>query len=123
MRLGETKPQGSKWTLRPEVFEKLLQKEKRFSELTDRDFIDPLRQKGVDMRMGIDMTSMILKKQANIFVLVTGDADFIPAAKLVRREGGHIILDPLENYISRDLYEHIDGLVSVFANSEKKPAK
>ena len=46
-------------------------------------------------------------------VLVAGDADFIPAAKLARREGIDFILDPMWQGIASDLHEHIDGLQSV----------
>ena len=68
------------------------------------------------MRLGLDMASIALKKQANIFVIVTGDADFVPAEKLVRREGCQVILDPMWQNISDDLHEHIDGLYSSFEN-------
>jgi len=54
-----------------------------------------LRQKGVDMRIGIDIASMTLKHQADTLILVAGDSDFVPAAKLARREGIEFILDPL----------------------------
>lgn len=71
-----------------------------------------LRQKGVDMRIGIDIASLALKKQVTTIVLVAGDSDFVPAAKLARREGIDFILDPLWQQIESDLHEHIDGLQS-----------
>ncbi|MCU6424521.1 NYN domain-containing protein, partial [Klebsiella aerogenes] len=54
-----------------------------------------LRQKGVDMRIGLDIASITLKRLASTIILVAGDADFVPAAKLARREGLQFILDPL----------------------------
>jgi uncharacterized LabA/DUF88 family protein len=45
-------------------------------------------------------------------VLVSGDSDFVPAAKLARREGMEFILDPLWQSVNNDLFEHIDGLQS-----------
>jgi uncharacterized LabA/DUF88 family protein len=69
-----------------------------------------LRQKGVDMRIGLDIASITLKRLASTVVLVAGDADFVPAAKLARREGLQFILDPLWQSVSDDLFEHIDGL-------------
>jgi len=81
--------------------------------LDEGDVILGLRQKGVDMRIGVDITSMTLKGQVDTIVLVTGDADFVPAAKLARREGVEFILDPMWQSISDELHEHIDGLVSV----------
>ncbi|MBU2855423.1 NYN domain-containing protein [Acidithiobacillus ferrooxidans] len=71
-----------------------------------------LRQKGVDMRIGIDISSLTLKKQVDTIILVAGDSDFVPAAKLARREGVEFILDPLWQKINADLFEHIDGLQS-----------
>ena len=72
-----------------------------------------LRQKGVDMCLGIDITSITLKKQADTLILVTGDSDFVPAAKLARREGAEVILDPMRQSVKPELHEHIDGLCSV----------
>lgn len=71
-----------------------------------------LRQKGVDMRIGVDIASLVLKKQVDTLILVAGDSDFVPAAKLARREGIDFILDPLWQRINSDLFEHIDGLQS-----------
>lgn len=71
-----------------------------------------LRQKGVDMRIGVDIASLALKKQIDTLILVAGDSDFVPAAKLARREGIDFILDPLGQQINADLFEHIDGLRS-----------
>ncbi len=72
----------------------------------------PLQQKGVDMRIGLDITTMTLKRQVDTIVLVTGDSDFIPAAKVARREGVEFILDPMWQSVEDDLLEHIDGLKS-----------
>ncbi len=74
-----------------------------------------LKQKGVDMRIGVDIASLALKKHVNTIVLVAGDSDFVPAAKLARREGVDFILDPLWQKINADLFEHIDGLQSGLA--------
>lgn len=77
-----------------------------------------LRQKGVDMRIGLDIASMTLKRQVDTLVLVTGDSDFAPAAKLARREGVEFLLDPLWQQVSDELSEHADGVVSVFPKPE-----
>jgi uncharacterized LabA/DUF88 family protein len=71
-------------------------------------------QKGVDMRIGLDIAAMAFKKQVDQIILVSGDSDFVPAAKLARREGIDFILDPMWASIRADLHEHIDGLRSVF---------
>jgi uncharacterized LabA/DUF88 family protein len=83
-----------------------------FDSLTDSDFVYDVRQKGTDMRIGLDIASVAYKKQADQMVLVAGDADFVPAAKLARREGVDFILDPMWGAIADDLHVHIDGLRS-----------
>jgi len=69
-------------------------------------------QKGVDMKIGIDIASVAYKKQVEKIVLISGDSDFVPAAKLARREGIDFVLDPMGAVIKPDLFEHIDGLRS-----------
>jgi uncharacterized LabA/DUF88 family protein len=83
-------------------------------ELCPNDVYLGLRQKGVDMRIGLDIASMTLKHQVDTLILVTGDSDFVPAAKLARREGVEFLLDPLWQQVSDELNEHVDGVVSVF---------
>ena len=109
LRLGELAGR-SRWILREDAQRRLLRREITLDELTDDDFDYDLKQKGVDMRIGLDISSLTLKKQVKVIVLVTGDADFVPAAKLARREGVEIILDPLGFNVSDALFEHIDGL-------------
>jgi uncharacterized LabA/DUF88 family protein len=82
--------------------------------IRERDLILGLRQKGVDMRIGLDIASMTLKHQIDTIILVTGDSDFVPAAKLARREGVEFLIDPMRQRVSDELTEHVDGVVSVF---------
>ena len=62
------------------------------------------------MRIGVDIASVSIKKQVERIILISGDSDFVPAAKLARREGVDFILDPMRNPIKEDLFEHIDGM-------------
>jgi uncharacterized LabA/DUF88 family protein len=62
---------------------------------------------------GLDWTSLAYKGQINQLVLISGDSDFVPAAKVARREGIDFVLDPMWSTIRPDLHEHIDGLKSV----------
>lgn len=86
----------------------------KWREIGAQDIHLELRQKGVDMRIGLDIASMTLKHQVDTIVLVTGDSDFVPAAKLARREGVEFLLDPLWQRVSDELSEHVDGVASVF---------
>lgn len=113
VRLGEVRRERG-WIINERAQKDLLNGSRKVTDLSDADFSPGLRQKAVDMRIGLDIASITLKKQAQKIVLVTGDADFVPAAKLARREGSKIILEPLWRSVSDDLYEHIDGVSSGF---------
>jgi uncharacterized LabA/DUF88 family protein len=64
------------------------------------------------MKLGLDITSLAYKQQVDQIILIAGDSDFVPAAKLARKEGIDFVLDPMWNPINPDLHEHIDGLTS-----------
>ena len=72
------------------------------------------------MRIGIDIASMAYKKQVTRIILISGDSDFVPAAKLARREGIDFVLDPMGARISDDLSEHVDGIKSKINVPSKK---
>ncbi|MGF1605947.1 MAG: NYN domain-containing protein [Rhodothalassiaceae bacterium] len=93
--------------------------QKLWSEVKDDHVGLGLRQKGVDMRIGLDIASITLKKQADTIILVSGDSNFVPAAKLARREGVDFVLDPLWQKINPDLFEHIDGLRTVLRRDDE----
>lgn len=111
IRLGELSEQMH-YNLRPDVTKKLLQGKLSLDELTENDFVFVTQQKGVDMRIGIDIASMTYKHQIDQIILIAGDSDFVPAAKMARREGIDFILDPMWSEIRPNLFEHIDGLSS-----------
>lgn len=113
LRLGEIPTSNLRWQLKAESLKDLTKGRRRWEDLGDDDFQLDLRQKGVDMRLGLDIASLAYKQQVNQIVLISGDADFVPAAKLARREGIDFILDPMWATIRPDLYEHIDGLRTV----------
>ena len=111
LRLGHLSSDTPR-TLKPRIIEDLLKGRIKWEDLTEADVVPNVRQKGVDMRIGIDISSLAIKKQVDQIVLFAGDADFVPAAKLARREGVDFILDPMWQSIPRNLHEHIDGLRS-----------
>jgi len=76
------------------------------------DDLEPnIRQKGVDMRIGLDIASLTLKRHAQVIVLVTADSDFVPAMKFARREGAQLILVTLGHGIRDGLREHADVVI------------
>ena len=123
VRLGEVRKDGDRaWILDAKPQKALLNGRIAVEDLTDDDFTPALRQKGVDMRIGLDIASLTLKGHVSTIILVSGDADFVPAAKLARREGVQFILDPLWQKIPSDLNEHIDGLTSGFPRPRRNAA-
>ncbi len=80
-----------------------------WSDIGPNDLTLNIEQKGVDMRIGVDIASLAFKKQVDKIVLISGDSDFVPAAKLARREGIDFILDSMGAHIADDLFTHIDG--------------
>ena len=60
--------------------------------LSDADFRPVFEQKGVDMRIGLDIATMAHERVADRVVLVSGDTDMIAAMKLARRAGMEVIL-------------------------------
>ncbi len=109
LRMGEISS-SKKWLLNDTVQKQLLNGAKRFEELTPEDFHLDITQKGVDTRIGIDITTLTLNKFVDTIVLIASDADFIPAAKLARTHGVDVILDPIfSNNVAKGLERHIDG--------------
>lgn len=123
LRLGVLADAQAHYTIKPDIVKKLCSGSKSFDDLEEKDFCLALDQKGVDMKIGLDIASLAYKKQVDQIVLISGDSDFVPAAKLARREGIDFILDPLGAVVKPNLYEHIDGLrtcESKFINSKQQ---
>lgn len=109
LRMGVLDDNNSVYTLKYQTVKKLCSGTKNADDLTDEDFELTIRQKGVDMKIGIDIASLAYKDQVDQIVLISGDSDFVPAAKLARREGVDFVLDSMNMDIRPDLFEHIDG--------------
>jgi uncharacterized LabA/DUF88 family protein len=110
LRIGELSFNG--WS----VSGKALQKAKSSTiEIGTDDLAPNITQKGVDMRIGMDIAALTLKRQAQAIVLVTGDSDFVPAMKFARREGAQLFLVPLGHGIKESMREHSDFLLELSA--------
>jgi uncharacterized LabA/DUF88 family protein len=60
--------------------------------LTDDDFKPDFEQKGVDMRIGLDMATFAVSRTVDRIALLTADTDCVPAMKQARIAGLQIIL-------------------------------
>lgn len=117
VRLGVLSEITSGYALSKDATKKLFSGSIHFEDITENDFSITIEQKGVDMKLGIDIASLSYKKQVDQIVLISGDSDFVPAAKLARREGVDFILDPMGAKIKENLSEHIDGIHSYWKNN------
>jgi uncharacterized LabA/DUF88 family protein len=82
--------------------------------LEEDDLVPDLKQKGVDMKIGLDVAWLASKSIVERIVLETSDSDFIPAMKFARREGVQIVLITMgHRLIKRELKVHADELRSV----------
>jgi uncharacterized LabA/DUF88 family protein len=78
------------------------------------DFKPDIKQKNVDIKIGLDVAWLSSKRIVDRLVLVSGDSDFVPAMKFARREGVQIVLVTLgHKLIKRDLKIHADELRAV----------
>ncbi|WRD86439.1 NYN domain-containing protein [Helicobacter pylori] len=113
LRLGYLDANNARWVIRDQEKEKKLFNRKiSIEEFQNDDFIYHAKQKGVDIKIGLDIATLALKKLVQKIVLISGDSDFVPAAKLARVEGIIFTLDPMGNPIREDLEEHIDYLTT-----------
>ena len=77
--------------------------------LTDADFRPSFEQKGVDMRIGLDMAIFSANRAVVLIALITNDTDCIPAMKHARRSGLQVALLVVPGYhVCPELLAHVD---------------
>jgi uncharacterized LabA/DUF88 family protein len=69
LRLGHIKDSGS-WQIYPAKVKALLKGEISFGDLKETDVFYEMRQKGIDMKIGVDIASLALKKQVYQIVIL-----------------------------------------------------
>jgi uncharacterized LabA/DUF88 family protein len=106
LRAGEVSPRGYKLDYRVLADDTLPTR-----HLKEADFVLDLEQKGVDLRIGLDIARLSLKELVRTIVVVTGDSDFIPAFKFARREGVRVILAHMGHGVKSELKAHTDGMI------------
>ena len=120
LRMGRLAEEQASFVIKEDIQRKLLSGSKNIEDLSVNDFKLDISQKGVDMRIGVDISALAFKKQVDRIILISGDSDFVPAAKQARREGIDFILDPMRSPIKKDLYEHIDGIRTKLPKESQK---
>ncbi|GHP38182.1 helicase [Helicobacter pylori] len=121
LRLGYLDANNARWVIHnKEKEKKLFNRKLSIEEFQDNDFIYYAKQKGVDIKIGLDIATLALKRLVQKIVLISGDSDFVPASKLARVEGIIFTLDPMGNHIRGDLEEHIDYLTTRLPQFKKQ---
>jgi uncharacterized LabA/DUF88 family protein len=107
VRRGYLLHQG--WKLSDKFLKSLSASEDQSVTIKARDIAPDIKQKGVDLRIGLDIAQLAVKRIVDIIILVTGDSDLVPAMKLARKEGLRVYLSTLgATYVRRDLKAHAD---------------
>lgn len=120
LRMGFFADDEMNYVFSADTVKKICRKTLSIEELSEKDLLLNMRQKGVDMKIGLDIATFAYKKLVDQIVLISGDSDFVPAAKLARTEGIDFILDSLGMHINENLLEHIDGLRSYYGSFKNK---
>ena len=77
--------------------------------LSDEDFKPRFEQKGVDMRLGLDIASYAADRSIDRIILITGDTDCLPVMKLARTAGLQVVLVQFpKQRLARELLWHSD---------------
>ena len=103
LRSGETAVHG--WSLGSQALKSVTANPR---PIVAGDLVPNIEQKGVDLRIGLDIARLSLCKMVDIIVVVTGDSDMVPAFKFARREGVRMYLDHMGHSVKRDLKAHAD---------------
>lgn len=111
LRLGEAGING--WEVGKLALRSMLRSQR---QLQARDLVPNVTQKGVDLRIGIDIARVALSGSVGRIVAVTGDSDMVPAFKFARREGIRVYLDTMGHGVRRSLKVHCDREISVCSN-------
>jgi len=115
LRMGDVMNNG--WRV-SERYVNSMAKEAR--PLSPTDLRPNLRQKGVDIRIGLDIARLALKDTVRSLAVVTGDTDFVPAFKFARREGIRVYLDTLGRPARSELIEHSDLRLTPIPTAEER---
>ncbi|MBS0416214.1 MAG: NYN domain-containing protein [Proteobacteria bacterium] len=105
LRCGQTRSRG--WHLSEAYLRQLTHGELRRPKAEDYEL--RFEQKGVDMRIGIDVATLALNRHVDRIIVATNDTDLIPALKLARRSGIQVVIAQIGSFnLHRDLVEDAD---------------
>ena len=109
LRMGETMTRD--WKIGSSAMRALTKGEAR--PLQANDLVPNTSQKGVDLRIGLDIARLSLRRFVDTIVVATGDSDLVPAFRFARREGIRIYLDHMDHNVRRELKADTDAVLDV----------
>jgi uncharacterized LabA/DUF88 family protein len=88
--------------------------------LSDADFAPVFEQKGVDMRIGLDIANFSERKTVDRIIIISGDTDMLPAMKQARKSGIEVVIIQLPPP-SRNLHDTLLAHSDLVRKIEKWP--
>jgi len=98
------------WVVTESALKDLIEKGR---SIEAKDLKPNLKQKRVDMKIGLDIAWLASKSIVDRLILVTADSDFVPAMKFARREGVQVVVVTLKHGLRQELKEHADEVRQV----------
>jgi uncharacterized LabA/DUF88 family protein len=89
LRCGQTKPRGWVFT---DAYLRRVKAGGVVPPPTPADYEQRFEQKGVDMRIGIDVATLALNRHIDRIAVISNDTDLIPALKVARRHGVQVVI-------------------------------
>ena len=74
-----------------------------------------LVQKGVDIRIALDMARIVMVSKVERLIIITGDTDLVPAMEMVRTYDIQIVTINMDN-LANELYSHSDFIRTIDIN-------
>ena len=70
------------------------------------------KEKGIDVWCAIDMVDKsCMKKDCDVCILISGDADFVPALNLIKREGKDVVVASVPFGFSKELRDKFEYFI------------
>jgi len=88
---------------------------------TGKDETGPLKQKGVDVLLAVDMITKAYNEQYDFAVLIAGDSDFLEVVNAVKDSGKRVFGMYFRSHIADDLFDAFDARIEIenFVNNLK----
>jgi len=86
--------------------------------------IKGIKNKGVDIKMAVDILSNVYNNNLDVVYLVSGDGDYLPVIKEILRHGKQVYLAAFSNGLNKKLLNYVDNyycLDNVYFNHKIEP--